>query len=119
VPPYRAARLDLDATGNRIRAYLASVRPLGGVADLGTDEFYQRGRSLIERLALSAEDDALPSLRLTAAQCADVVRFIAMSEPIEPSTWWEDPEGAPSHIAGFTLLMNAVESSLRGPGRRS
>lgn len=105
-----------DDTAPRIRAYLASMRPLlgGGAAD---SEEYHRGRSLIERLALSARGEDAPILALSRSQCADVLHFIWRSEPIEPAGWWEDPEDAPSHVVGFDFVLQALESSLRARGR--
>jgi hypothetical protein len=100
----------LDGTANRLRAYLASMQPLRG-SD-GDDDIYQRGRSLIERMAISSRGDQLPSIRLTARQCADVLHFIATSEPIEPRTWWKDPENAPSHVVGFGFVLWAIHDYL-------
>lgn len=105
-----------DDTGPRIRAYLASVRPRRGVAGVGEEEEYQRGRSLIERVALSAHGDGSPTLRLTATQCADVVNFVRQSDPVTPRTWWSEPADAPSHLVGLCFVLDAVESSLRGKG---
>jgi hypothetical protein len=58
-------------------------------------------------------------LRLTPAQCADVVHFVRYSEPLESSNWWEDPEHAPSHWVGFVFVLKAVEESLRAKGGAS
>ena len=107
-----------DDTGARIRGYLASVRPLRGVADLGDRDEYQRGRGLIERLALSARGTGGPTLQLSIAQCADVLHFIHHSEPLDPSTWWSDLEDALSHVVGFDEVLLALESSLRARVRR-
>jgi hypothetical protein len=108
-----------EETAQRIRAYLASVRPLRDSADLPGSEPYQSGRSLIERLALSARGTEAPTLRLTAAQCADVVHFVRCSEPLERSTWWSDPKRGPSHWVGFIFVLEAVEESLRAKGGAS
>lgn len=105
----------LDRSDNRIRAYLASVRPMRDV-DFGgeTDEANQRGRSLIERLAISAADTAdVPPLRLSAGQVADVLSFVHCSEPIDPANWHVDPDNEPSHLVGLTLVLSALEASLR------
>jgi hypothetical protein len=107
-----------DDTAPRIRAYLASMRPLrGSEGDIHYEDSYQRGRSLIERLALSAHDTDSPTLRLSAEQCADVLHFIANSEPLEPATWWRDPKEAPSHVVGFMIIVNALKDSLRSVGK--
>lgn len=107
-----------DATADRLRAYIASMRPLRGV-DLDDDDRYQRGRALIERLAIAAGDtNTDPALRLTARDCADVLAFIAASEPLEPATWWDDPPEGPSQVAGFYLLVRGLEPSLRAIRQR-
>ena len=85
-----------EQTSARIYAYLASVRPLCGVADLEGGKAYQRGRSLVERMAMSAIDMGAPQIRLSPSHCADVLRFIADTEPLEPRDWWEDPEARPA-----------------------
>jgi hypothetical protein len=102
---------DIDHTGRRILAYLASVEPLDAVAN---QPEYLRGRSLIEHLALSARGDGEPTLKLSAEDCADVLRFVHCSTPIEPRTWWFDPKGAPSQIVGYDMVMGCVEMNLRG-----
>jgi hypothetical protein len=107
----RQARIAaLDSTANRLRAYLASMRPLGD--SNADDDAYQRGRSLIERMAISSCEDHAPSIRLTAGQCADVLHFIRTSEPIEPRTWWQDPKNAPSHVVGFMFVLWTMQDSL-------
>lgn len=102
-----------EHTERRIRAYLASVRPLRGCAIAGSDAF-ERGRALIERLALSSDGTDPPRLQLTASQCADVLNFMGRVEPLEPRTWWNDPVGGPSHLVGHYVVLQAVEDSLRG-----
>lgn len=108
-----------DDTAPRIRSYLAHVRPLRGVAGVGGSEPYQRGRSLIERLALSAHSTDDPTMRLSPLQCADVVHFVRHSEPVTPRAWWSEPADAPSHLVGLCFVLDAVETSLRDGGRRS
>lgn len=107
-----------EATSDRIRAFLASMRPLRG-CDAASREEYQLGRALIERLALSARDDDYPTLRLTAEQCADVLNFLSRSEPIEEEGWWQDDQDGPSHLCGFYEVIIALETSLRARGRKS
>jgi hypothetical protein len=101
-------------TDNRLHAYLASLRLLKGVCynDDLEDACY-RGRSLIERLALSAAGGLLPRLRLTAKEVADVLAFISSCEPVERSTCWREPKHGPSHVVGRYLLLQALEQSLR------
>jgi hypothetical protein len=102
-----------DDTAPRLRAYLANVRPLRGIADLYGNERYQSGRSLIERMALSADGEGVPTLRLTTAQCADVLHFMHFSEPVNLSYWFQEPEDAPSHLAGQAFVLEAWEVAMR------
>ena len=74
----------------------------------------QDGRSVIERLALSADEENRPTLGLSSAECADALNFLGRSEPREPRDWWKDPENAPSHVVGFYLTLGSLEDSLRG-----
>jgi hypothetical protein len=101
-----------EDTSARIYAYLASVRPLRGVADLGQREDFQRGRALIERMAMSAQGMDPPRLYLGRSYCADVLRFISQTEPLEPRDWWNDPEGSPSHVVGFNFVLQTLADSL-------
>lgn len=102
-----------DDSGPRIRAYLASMRPMRGVADIYSLETYQRGRSLIEAMALTATGEDMPAIRLSAADCADILAFVSYSEPVEPGSWWKDPKGSPSHLVGYYLIVQAVQAALR------
>lgn len=104
-----------DASADRLRAYLASMRPRVGVAILSDDidKDLEHGRALVESLAQSARDTEPPALALSARDCADVLAFMASVDPIEPRTWWRDPENAPSHVCGFLILLDALERSLR------
>lgn len=101
-----------EDTADRIRAYLASMRPLRG-ADLSDEEGFQRGRGVIERLALSAWGTDAPAMVLSVRQCADVVRFLRGVEPIDPVDWWQDPDDRPSHVVGFAFILEAIEECLR------
>ena len=103
-----------DRTDNRIRAYIASIKPRKGVCHPDDVEAAQaRGRGLIERLALSAEGDDMPQLRLRVSQVADVLAFITSVQPIEAKSWWRDDPDGPSHLVGYHLLLGALEDSLR------
>jgi hypothetical protein len=108
----RGAAHDADPGSGWIRAYLASVRPLRGCADLPDSEEYQAGRSAIERLAISAHGQVSPT------ECADVVNFIRNSEPVKPRSWWNEPDDEPSHLVGLHVILEAVERSLRAKGGR-
>jgi hypothetical protein len=108
----------IDDTAPEIRAYLARVRPKRD-SDLGNEDEYHRGRGLIEPLAISTEGRDGPSLRLTAAQCADIVYFIRNSEPIEPETWFTEPDDEPNHHVGYDVVMEVIERCLRAQGGAS
>jgi hypothetical protein len=101
-----------ERTDVRIRAYLASMRPKRG-CDYGEEieEQIHRGRSPIEKLALSAEDDDAPSLRLSADQCTDILTYMSSVEPINPATWWDDENGI-SKIAGLNFVFDVMADSL-------
>jgi hypothetical protein len=98
----------------RIHAFVASMRPLRGCV-FGDDiqEANRRGRTIIERLALSAKGGAIPRLLLSCAEVADVLSFIHCSEPVEPATWWRDIDAEVSHTCGYTITLEALEKSLR------
>lgn len=106
-----------DRTDNRIRAYLASMAPIRGVGSYRDDieEANRRGRSLIERLALSASGYEDPQLRLTAEQMADVLSFVTCVEPVDLKGWWKDTLNGPSHVCGFHSVLRALQASLREP----
>lgn len=106
----------LDHTRERIRAFVHSMRPLRGVADLWVQDVYQQGRALIERLADSAQGEKEPTLRLTVEECAAVLDYFSTVEPFEPGTWWDNPEGEPSRHCGLVAVMDAMRDSLRAGG---
>ena len=106
-----------DRTDNQIRAFLASMRPMRDVDFIEPiEEANQRGRSLIERLALSAEGSGDPQLRLTAEQMADVLSFVTCSEPVDLEGWWKDTYDGPSHVCGYQAVLRIIEKTLRGAG---
>ncbi|MGO9592984.1 MAG: hypothetical protein ACLQFF_12565 [Steroidobacteraceae bacterium] len=117
-PPYRAGPGYSDNTADAVRAYLASLQPVDG-CDLTDDKSYWNGRVLIERIALSAKGEDVPTLRLSVSECADVLRFIHCSQPVRRSAWWRDPPGKPSHLIGFIMVLQVLENSLRAVGRPS
>jgi hypothetical protein len=108
------ARIDSgysDETSPRIRAYLASVRPRRGS---NFSEECESGRDLIYRLALSASGEDSPTLKLSPRDCADVLAFISVTEPVEPRTWWTaNPQDAPHHVCGYMEVLHALEDALR------
>jgi hypothetical protein len=106
-----------DENELQIRGYLASMRPIRGVVGLDDGDEYQRGRRLIEKLALSARGHRRPTLKLTADECADVLHFISDVEPVDREKWWKDPNHD-GHTAGFVLVLDAVRDSLRESAER-
>jgi hypothetical protein len=107
-----------DDTAPRIRAYLARVERWD--ADVvGDSATYRRGRALIERMAANAKGERWPTLQLSVEQCADVLHFIDYSQPISPADWWTESDDAPSHLVGLHIILQTIEGSLRGAGRRS
>jgi hypothetical protein len=104
---------DMDETSRRLLAYLASMRPLRGVADVYGDDPYQRGRALIEQMAMMVTGTDYPPATLSPSDCADVLRFVHFSEPIDPRRWWDDPKHGPSHVVGFNIVLVVLEQSLR------
>jgi hypothetical protein len=101
-----------DDTAPRIRAFLLSMRPLRGMGDVPDDDPYHRGRRVIERMADTAPGLDMPKCRLSLQDCADVMGFLALSEPVKPGTWWRDPRGSPSHLVGFQIVMQTIEKAL-------
>jgi hypothetical protein len=63
-------------------------------------------------MALSSTADEMPEVRLSVAECADVLRFMSSVEPFEPRTWWQDPADAPSHLVGFHIVLQTLADSL-------
>jgi hypothetical protein len=93
----------------RIRAFVASMVPSNPLSREA-----ERGRSLIEQIALSTEGaDHHPSIRLAPDQCADVLSFIASVEPRTPDNWWDSPQDSPCHVTGMTLVLWTLVDSLR------
>jgi hypothetical protein len=116
-PPLQSSVVDSDCapqdrTDARIRAFISSMRPMRGSSGARSDA-YQRGRELIENLAVSAEDDGSPALRFTRSDCADVAAFLMFSEPVAPRDWWSDDNDEPSPVVGYHFVLGALEDSLR------
>jgi hypothetical protein len=105
-----------ERSGPRIRAYLASMRPLRGCSGLADKDEYQRGRSLIEKLAIwhdCIDAGELPELAMTIADASNIVEFIRNSEPVEGDGWWNDSNTpGPSHLCGFHEVLRALNESL-------
>lgn len=94
-----AAQPHADDTAARIRRYVALVRPMRGIEDyLGDDPAYERGLRMIERMACStprSDPAGSPNIRLSAHQCADVLRVIALSEPRTRRHAWSSEIACP------------------------
>ena len=54
----------------------------------------------------------MPQIRLSAAECADVLRFMYSVEPFEPGTWLQDPADTPSHLLGFHIVLHTLADCL-------
>jgi len=112
--PWRAKpEFDPDHTAPRIRAYAASIKPLTGIVFRDdVQEQMDRARVLLERLAQSARGADTPTLKLTPAQCADLLTLMSCSDPVDMAAWWLDRNDV-SHVCGFTLVLDAMAASLR------
>jgi hypothetical protein len=112
---------DDEDTGACLLAYLASVESIfKSVEDEEPDGPYERGRALIQRLALSANAKGDPTLSVTVNECADILHFIGSSTPIAArGNWWDDPDERPSHVVGFLIALDVVERKLRELGKLS
>jgi hypothetical protein len=99
-----------DRTDRRIQAFLASVGPLRG---LPVSEGVNRGRSIIERMAMSADGEGDPAIRLSPQHCADVLEFLSRVEALEPKNWWTEPAESPSHLVGYQIVLQTLEANLR------
>jgi hypothetical protein len=102
----------LEHTDRRIHAYINSMTPLRGVVWAEDVEAgIWRGRAAIEALAASAQGAELPRLKLTPAQCADILTFMSSCEPLNPARWWLDADV--SHVCGYNMVLDAMAGSLR------
>jgi hypothetical protein len=102
---------DTDGTAYRILAFLASVQRLSGGGSSDAD--FERGRSIIERMAISAEGQDDPEIQLALDHCADVLQFLSFIEPLEPESWWQDPAEGPSHLVGFQFVLRTLRANLQ------
>lgn len=101
----------LERTDNRIRAFLAAVKPGGDPLDEWT-----RGRSVIERMANHSHGCGEPRLALTLEECADVLSFLEGSEPTDPKAFY-DGWAIPSPHIGMMFVLRAVRDRLVRRGR--
>jgi hypothetical protein len=109
--------IDSDHTGNRIRAYLASMQ-LDPDVEFADDITAQcnRARSLMERLAISAPGEQHPTLKLSVTDCADILTYMSCSVPLNRHGWWDD-KAAISHVCGYNFVLDAMADSLRARRR--
>jgi hypothetical protein len=101
-----------DDTAPQILAFLVSMECLFDEGQVY--EGFHRGRSLIERIAMSAKGTDSPRIRLSNEECADVLHFLAQVQPRDKRNWWIDPEDAPSPVTGLQFVLFALKESLRG-----
>lgn len=105
----------LEHTDNRIRGYLAAVRPTSGGPPVDS---WWLGRSVIERMAIHSKDYDEPDLELTLEECADALRFVECSEPINPRAFYS-PMANPSPHVGMMFVLRAIADRLRAhPDRK-
>ena len=110
-----ATKINPDHTDHRIRAFLASMQSDPDTefnSEIKTQ--INRGRSLIEHLAIDAAGGMEPDLKLSPADCADILTYMSSNCPISPRAWWND-NGAISHVCGYHAILDAMADSLR-PG---
>jgi hypothetical protein len=84
-----------------------------GCAGIEDRPQYQQGRTLIEWMAASTLGHAVPVIRLSAEDCADVLNFMSSSEPIDSDRWMTEADGEPSHIVGQMLILECIEDAMR------
>jgi hypothetical protein len=114
--PIGAAPPESDDTAERLRAFLASIRPRRDV-EFSDDEFLYQGRALIEQLAASSIECGMPTLRLTRKQCVTVLEFMSSCEPIDLKNWWLDKNSI-SHVCGYMKVLQALAESVGALGAR-
>lgn len=104
----------LEHTDSRIRAYLAALRPIPGGSPLDS---WHRGRAVVERMAIHSNGYDEPKIALTLEECADVLRFIAASEPFEPLAFYSS-RANPSPQVGMMFVLRVVSDHLSKAQRR-
>lgn len=108
-----------DGDGERIRQFLARIAPANN--SFKYSEAFDHGLNLIERLAASRMGRNVPygeEVPFTRNECIDVLYFLSVVMPIGED-WEQDREkDAPSHIVGQSLVLCALEESLRAAGGR-
>jgi hypothetical protein len=115
-----ATKIKSDHTGNRIRAYLASMQT-NPETEFNSEvtTVINRGRSLMERMAISCPadpDDDRPTLKLTPADCVHILTYMSCCVPIDGQDWWDDhPKSGSdiSHVCGYMAVLDAMAESLR------
>jgi hypothetical protein len=64
-------------------------------------------------MAISTVGTKPPTLKLSPAQCADVLYFMHYLEPVDDKRWFREPDDEPSHLVGQMLVLQALEAALR------
>ena len=101
-----------DDTTDRIRAFLDSMQRLRGCA---THQAYDDGRATVVWIGAQCQGkgSAMPDVDLSAKACADVLRYLGGSEPVNPPTFWDDPPDAASPSCGLQAVLYALECNMR------
>ena len=100
--------VNTDDTGRRIFAYLHSLQ------FMEAEMYGHAGREVIEQLGIDSiglEQD--PPVQLSVAQCADVLEFMAVTQPKDVDGWLRNREGEPSVHCGLLHVLNIMVRSLR------
>jgi hypothetical protein len=100
-----------ERDSNRIRAFLAKVKPLSGCTVGELDEYWQ-ARSLIEQLAL-AYDVENENYHWDANECGMAVQFLHWIEPVKGSCFCNDRSRI-NLTCGFHAILQFIADQLFG-----
>lgn len=107
-----------ERTSARIRAFLLNTKPLAGsFAD--EIETFQEGQALIENLALRC--DLQREIQWNAAQCATVLYFLHLIQPIDGKCYCNDISRV-NATCGYHYVLIFMEDQLwriAAPARRT
>jgi hypothetical protein len=103
---------DAESEGNRIRAFLATVKFLDGCEVV---EDYWEGRSLIERLALVRDLNA-KNYHWDAIECATVLDFLHWIQPVKGSCFCND-DSELNATCGFHAVLEFLSDEVRRMGK--
>jgi hypothetical protein len=112
----KAEEIPTERSGTRIRAFLSKVKPLSGCTFGEQDEFWE-GRALIEQLAVSYDVQS-DEYRWDALQCATVIDFLSMLEPVKGTCFCRDQieELGVSTTCGFHIILQFAAEEMRRIG---